>query len=232
MAVSDLRATVLQSINAVERKLGLTPSTTLSERSFTLVLLDLYNDVIADLADLGDWKELYTEISVTAASSTQSYSIAPASGLVHHIYDIRFGTQPAPMYQTSMADMRQLSALQSYGIPNQWAMFGVDASANPTIKVWPVPGSGQAGTAFNVAYFTQPRLYTTSDASEIPPFPATVVETGLHAAAVLEENGGEPTRQYQMLAAEYEKMKRQAINRYTSDSGYEVRMVPRKRGFG
>ena len=47
MAITDIRKTVLQIINEVQRKLGLAPSVSLTANAQNIVMLDYLNDVIS-----------------------------------------------------------------------------------------------------------------------------------------------------------------------------------------
>lgn len=228
MAVTDLRKSVLGVINEVEKKLSITASASLTSTDFTQVLLQLLNEVIEDCADSGDWLELYAETTVTATSSVGTYAIAPGQ-LVHHLYEIAFEGQIAPLDKVDISDINRLNRLNSHGVPRQYALIGVNASADPQFRVYPTPGASQADKLFTVSYFYKPRLYTTADGAEVPPFPANLLIQGLLAKARLEENGGEPTREYLVDQQVYERMKLEALNRYTGDTGFETSIVPRRR---
>lgn len=226
MAITDQRQTVLEIINRVQRKLAINVSTTLTQTKHTTLLLDLLNEVVSELSDFGRWQELLEEVNITAQSSVATYAIA-VSAVVHDIYEIVFDGQIAPLDLRSLEDIRRLQRLGSFGIPRQWGVIGTDpTTGNPRFGVYPTPGANQAGTVFNIAYFVKPRLYQTTDAATVVPFPADVVFQGTYAKALLEDNGGEPTRQFQAAYQEYERMKNDALNRYNSDSGTDVYFQP------
>jgi hypothetical protein len=228
MALSDLRKTVLQIINEVEKKLSISTSSSLTATDYTQVLLQLLNEVIEDCADSGDWLELYAETTITAASSVGSYTIAPGQ-LVHHIHEIAYEGQIAPLNTVDLSDINRLQRLNSFGVPRQYALAGVSVSADPLFRVHPIPGTSQAGDLFTISYYYKPNLLTTSDGATVPPFPANLLIAGLLAKARLEENGGEPSREYLADLQSYEALKHQALNRYTGDTGFETRLVPRRR---
>ena len=60
---------------------------------------------------------------------------------------------------------------------------------------------------------------TPVDATAQPRLPANVLIAGTYAKALLEENGGEPTREFQMAYQEYTKQREEARNRFTADTG-------------
>ena len=66
----------------------------------------------------------------------------------------------------------------------------------------------------------------TADASAVPAFPARVLVQGTYAKALLEENGGEPTPQYQTAYAEYIRMRSEALNRFNADTGTDIYFTP------
>lgn len=225
MAITDLRQTVLQTINRVLRKFGVDDVSTLTQTKQARAYLDMLNEVMSELSDFGEWIELLEEINVTAQSSVADYAIA-TSALIHHVGEISFDTDISPLTQETIEDMRRLGRTSAHGVPRHFTIMGVDASGNPKFRTQPIPGTQQADKLFKVLLYQKPRLFTTSDASVLIPFPADVVFQGLYAKALLEENGGEPNNQYQWAYREYERMKKEALNRWTGDTGSEVRFVP------
>lgn len=230
MPVSDTRLTVLEIINAVEKKLGLNASASLTASTFTEVLLGLLNEVVDELADDGNWLEQRGTVTVTAASSVREYAIPSDSSAyaIHSIYEVVVSGRVSPLQPRSYSVIKQLSRNNSFGKPNQWAPVSVNASADPVIEVFPCPGSAEAGNLFTVHILKKPRLYTTSDASVVPPFPAMTLIGGLHSRAQLEESGQEPTGQGRATFQLHERQKGQAINRYTTDTGPSVQFRPRR----
>jgi len=228
MALTDVRKSVLGVVNEVERLMGLTTSATLDERRMTLVYLRLLNDVVADLNDFGDWRELYNETVVSAVASAATFTVAPSAKMVHHLHEVRFSSQPAAMSEVDMSDMRRMQRMNSSGVPRQWAFRSVDASANPVLAVWPVPA--ETSGYFDVSYYEKVREYTTADADVVPPFATEALVAGLYARALFEEQSGEPSRQALTAGAEYEKRKRESYNRYNADSGTSFQMRPSRWG--
>ena len=229
MAVTDLRQSVLSIINTVERKMGITPSASLNSTTFTTVLLELLNEVVADLTEDGEWKELYFSTTVTAQSSVADYAVDP-SGLVHHIYEVSQSARGvSPLTPVNLSEINLLNRTNSFGVSNQYSIVSANASGQPVMRVFPTPGSSQNGDLFTVVGYLKPPLYTTSDAATVPEFPARLLWMGLHAMALLEENGGEPSREYLMAQRMYEKAKRQELNRFTTDQGPTVQFIPRNR---
>lgn len=227
MALTDIRQTNLQIINAIQRKLGVNPTSSLTETKHATMLLRLLNEVIDEVTDAGDWQEAYEEITVTAQTSTATYTIATSGAMVKRIYEIAFDTDNSPLGVVEIQDIRRLSRLNSYGRPRQFAVKGVDSSTgNPQVQVYPVPASAEDGLLFNVAIYRKPVLYTTSDGSTVPIYPANVIMQGLYAKALLEENGGEPNQQYAVAYQEYARMRKEALNRYSADSGTDFYFVP------
>lgn len=230
MAITDLRQDVLSVINIVERKMGVAVSATLTSTAFTQTLLDLLNEVVADIAEDGERKELYFSTLVTAQSSVSDYAVDPAGGLVHHIYEVSQSARGvAPLTPVNLSEINLLNRTNSFGVSNQWHIVSANASGQPVTRVFPTPGANENNDLFTFVGFLKPPLYTTSDATVVPVFPANVLWRGLHAYALLEENGGEPSREYQMALGMYEKAKQQDLNRFTTDSGPTVQFMPDRR---
>lgn len=220
-----IRLTVLGIINEVERLLNVKVSSTLTERKLTQVLLRFLNETVDECADFGRWQELYDEVLVTASSSVSQYTVA-VSGLVANIEEISFQGETQALIVKDRQDIRRLQRLASYGIPRQYAVIDVNVSGYPIFRPYPIPGSNQNNKTFRVHYYIKPPLYTTSDGSTTPVFPANVLIKGTYAKALLDENGGEPTNQYQVAYAEYTRMRKEALNRFTGDTGMDTHFRP------
>lgn len=230
MPITDLRQSVLSVINIVERKMGVALSGTLTATAFTQMLLDLLNEVVADIAEDGERKELYFTTIVTAQSSVADYAVDPTDGLVHHIYEVSQSARGvAPLTPVNLSEINLLNRTKSFGVSNQYHIVSANASGQPVMRIFPTPGASQDGDLLTVVGFIKPPLFTTSDAATVPPLPANVLWRGLHAYALLEENGGEPTREYQMALGLYEKAKQQDLNRFTTDYGPTVQFMPDRR---
>lgn len=222
---SGVRETVLQIINRVERKLGLVASSTLTATKKSRELLDMLNEVVDEISDAGDWHEYKREANIAALSSTATYEVE-VSGNVKNIREIVYGSAAAPLVWRDMEDIRLLNRSNSYGVPRQVAIEGVDASSgNPIFRVTPVPISNLL--SFNVLYFQKPGLYSTSDASQTVVFPANIVVQGLYAKALLSESGGSPTQEYTIAYTEYLKGRKEANNRLNADVSQDVYFRPK-----
>jgi len=228
MALGDVRKTVLQIINAVQRKLALSESAVLTDTAQTKVLIDFLNDTVDEIADL-DWPDTLATSTVTAASGVSDYSIVGSSIIVQSIEDIYFGTRTAPLNAVSLSDMRQRQRTNAMGIPTQFSIAGVDANANPLVQVWPRPNGTVAGQTFNILYRLKPPIYTTADAAVVPPFPAKALEYGTLYKALLDESGGAPTDESERYRQLYEQVTRAANNRYKFNTGTTVQFKARAR---
>ena len=228
MASTDVRKDALGIVNEVERKLGVGESTNFKTRKLTTVLLDFLNDVLDEVSDAGDWPQMFREVTVTAQSSVGAYEVA-VSSQVKSIYEIHFGSQVAPLENRKIEDLRRLQRLASYGQPRQFAVTDV-SGANPKFRVYPIPGSNEVtnGDTFDIAYYKKPRLITTAsaDTSVVPAFLSRMLVQGVYAKALAEEAGGEPTNQSNLAFQEYARMRREALNRFTSDTGTDCHFVP------
>lgn len=221
MATSDVRKTVLEIINVVQRKLGINATDTVAQTTHSTMLLDLLNDVIDEVSDYGDWQQMFREVAISAASSVATYEIV-ASAQVKNIYEVVWDSDIAPLEVLDIQDIRRLQRLGNTGTPRQFAIVGMSA-ANPIIRVHPTPVTA---ASFDVAFFKKPRIYSTSDGGVTPSFPAKVLEQGLYAKALLEKAGSEATKQYEMAYNEYARMRAEALNRFNADTGTDFYMVP------
>ena len=223
---TGLRETVLSVINRVERKLGLNASSAITSTKKSRELLDMLNEVMDDISDTGDWQEYFRTVNVTALSSTAVYEVG-VSGLVKNVREITYGSAVSPLIWVDFQTIRQLNRIGNYGTPRQVAIEGVNASSgNPNFRVAPIP-TDVSGKTFEVLYFQKPQNYATTDGAVTIPFPSNLVVMGLYAKALLNESGGNPTREFQAAYTEYLKLKKEANNRFNADVGLDTYFRPR-----
>lgn len=221
MATSDVRKSILEIINVVQRRLGVNATDTVGQTAHSTMLLGLLNDVIDECSDYGDWQQMFREVEVTAISSVGSYEVK-ASAQVKNIYEIVWNSDIAPLEVLDVQDIRRLQRVGSHGTPRQFAIVGMSA-ANPLFRVHPIPTTA---ATFDIAFYKKPRIYTTSDGGVTPSFPAKMLEQGLYAKALLEENGGDQVPQYEMAFNEYARMRAEALNRFNADTGVDLFITP------
>lgn len=229
MALTNVRRTVIEIVNEVERRMGVGESVRLDQRQFTKVLVDLLNDTVAEVSDFGDWQEMYREVAVTASAGQRTYEIA-VSAQVKNIHEIHWDNDVAPLENREIETIRRLRQTGSKGTPRQFTVIGV-SGVNPLVEVYPAVSTAQAsggGNSFNVAYYKKPRLFATvtADSTATPAFPSRVLVMGLYAKALLEEEGGGATQKYRTAYAEYQRMARESLNRFNADTGTDVYLVP------
>ena len=222
MPTSDSRGTVLGAINEVRKLLGYGTVSALTSDRYAEIGLRLLNNVITDISDNGDWEEQRGTVSVTAVTSTISYSIG-VSSVVKRIYEISFDNDSRALDRVTLENLNQFNRRGGVGRPRFFAVKGVDSQGNPKFSVSRQPGTTENGKLFSVEYFTAPRLYDTAvTAAEEIPFPFNMVVQGLYAQSLLEQNGGTSTKEYLAAEALYQKMRGEAQNRYTSDTGSDA----------
>lgn len=223
--IGDIRFTVLQVVNEVQRKLGLSATATLTANKIATELIDHINDTVADISDFGNWMEQITTAKVTALVSVRDYTVS-VSGVIKNIGDIYLSTRRGPLNSVDVDTMRVMTRVTSLGQPSQYSIFGTDTNGNPTIRVRPTPDISQDGSMFSILYYKKPSLYTTSDFSTLIPFPSRIVVLGTLARYTLRENGGAPNDLYSMYFKEYEQGKKNAFARFNSATGWDIRFTP------
>lgn len=229
MSIGDIRYTVLQTVNEVQSKLGL-DQTVLTANKVSKELVSHINDVVANLSDFGNWQECLATAKVTAQTSVRDYQVA-TSAVIKNIGDIYLSTRRGPLRGVDIDTMRILTRTTALGQPSQFTIFGTDSNGNPNIRVRPTPDSSQNGAMFSILYYTKPPMYTTSDASVLIPFPARVVVLGTLAAYTLRESGGAQTEMYKTYNEQYVEGRRNALNRFNGDTGWDVSFTPGQ-GYG
>lgn len=224
MSIGDIRFTVLQTVNEVQRKLGLS-ETSLNANKVSKELVDHINDVVDELSDFGNWMECLATAQVTALTSVRDYTIQ-TSAVVKNIGDIYLSTRRGPLSSVDIQTMRILTRTTAYGQPSQFCIFGTDSNGNPVVRVRPTPDTSTNGSMFSILYYIKPPRYTTADSSVIIPYPARGVVLGTLAKFTLRESGGAPDDKYTMFFNQYKEWERQALNRFNSDTGWDVAFTP------
>lgn len=224
MAITDLRFTVLQTVNEVQRKLGLN-TTMLTGNKVSIELIDHINDVVDDISDFGNWMEQLTTCEITAQTSVRDYSII-VSAVVKSIGDVYISTRRGPLRSTDLDTMRIMTRTTSLGTPSQFVIFGTDSNGNPVLRVRPTPDVSTGGAMFSVLFYRKPSIYTSSDSATLIPFPSRVVVLGTLASYTLRESGGAETPLYQMYYQQYLEAKKSAYNRFNGNTGWDVSFTP------
>lgn len=225
MSIGDIRYTVLQTVNEVLRKIGLDPVTTVTQNKISKELVDHINDIVSDLSDFGNWMECLTTAMVTAQTSVRDYTIN-TSAVVKNIGDIYLSTRRGPLSNVSIQEMRILTRTTSYGQPTQFTVYGTDVNGNPVIRVRPTPDQSQNGSMFSILYYTKPPIYTNADGAVLIPFPARVVVLGVLASYTLRQSSGAPNDMYSMFFKQYMDERKTSLNRFNSDTGWDVQYTP------
>lgn len=225
MGIGDIRYTVLQVVQEVFRKLLLATPSTLSSNSLSIQCVDFINDVCSDLADFGDWQETQVTANITAVSGQVDYSINTSAN-IENVKDIYFSQRRGPLINVTTDEMRILTRVTATGTPSQYTIYGTDSNGNPNIRVRPRPGQAEDGGLFSVLYYIRAPLYTSADGSLVIPYPARLVVLGVLARVYLNESGGSPTDKYNTAFQEYQTAKKNALNRFNGDTGWDISFKP------
>lgn len=220
MGIGDIRYTVLQTVNEVQRKLGLS-QTSLTANKVSTELVDHINDVCDDLSDFGNWIETIATAKVTAHTSTRDYTIS-TSAQIKNIGNVFLQGRAGPLRSVNIETMRILQHTTVAGTPSQYCVYGTDSNGNPLLRVRPIPDANSDGKMFSILFYTRPPLYTTADASLVIPFPGRIVVLGTLAKYTLRESGGAPTQQYTEYFNDYLQKRKEALNRFRADTGYTL----------
>ena len=225
MASTDVRNTILEIVNAVNRKLHVNTVVATTDTKLSTIFVQQLNEVITDISDSGDWLEFYNETVVTAVSGQSEYGLGLTSP-IKSIIEIAVSSQTAPLYYQEIREINRLIRVGTTGVPRHYSLAGMDSQENPQFRISPIPGSSEDGQGMRVYYYEKPRLYTTSDDAQTPDLPANLLIQGLYMKALLYENGGEPSNEFLEEQKQYENLKQQALNRFTVDSGTDIFFTP------
>jgi hypothetical protein len=224
MGIGDVRFTVLEIVNEVQRALSLT-QTSLTANKLATQMVDFINDVCDELSDYGNWQEMLISGNVTAVSGQSDYSINTSAN-VKNIGDIFFAPRSGPLRNITIREMRIRTRTTIVGTPSQFTVYGTDANGNPVIRVTPIPTQNEDGELFSLVYYIKAPLYTTSNASSVVPFPGQIMVKGVLAKALLNESGGAVTDHYTKTQQEYLSARKEALNRFNGDTGWQINFSP------
>lgn len=226
MPIGDIRYTVLQVVNEVQRKLGLNTTSSTTANKLSTQMIDFINDVCSDLSDFGNWQEVLVSANVSASAGQIDYSITTSAN-IKNIADIYFTLRTGPLRSINIDQMRLLTRTTSTGMPTQYTIFGTDANGNPNIRVRPTPTSAESSGQFSILYYIRAPQYVagTSDALIIP-FPGDLVTQGVLAKCILNESEGAPTERYQIVQQDYLSSRKTSLNRFNGDTGWNVAFTP------
>ena len=221
MADYRVNKTALEIVNVVMQRLGVDQVSNLNTNKLSIMATDFLNDVLDDMADFGDFTQMYSEITVTAQSSVVQYSITSPS---QNIKEIVWNNDVSPLILTTSEEIRHLRRTRSQGTPRHAAIVQ-SSGVNATFEISPMPLT--AASMVITQYLRPLTIYATSgDNDTYIPFPARAVAEVLYALMVLEENGNVGTQEALLNNRRYQEMKQAALNRYTADTGTDVYIVP------
>lgn len=226
MAIGDVRLTILEIVNEARRKLALKEVSAFTDDTQARVALDFMNDVIAEISDYGDWYSTLKELNVTLISGTSTYNLT-TNDVVRRIVELTYNDETSSLRLLDLTAIRHRQrAYNAQGRPRHWGIVGEDSNGNPSIALSPTPGTNENGKILKVLYYAKPPLYSTSNASLIPPYDAKLIVQGLYAELLLDQSDGAQTANYQTEKAKFLQMLSEAQNRYHGDSGDIVIMQP------
>ena len=225
MPISDIRYSVLEVVNEVQRKLGLTATSSLIANKLSIQMVDFINDICDEISDFGDWQETLVTANITCVSGQTDYFVNTSAN-IKNIGDIYFSQRRGPLININIDEMRVLSRVTATGTPSQFTIFGTDINGNPNIRVRPKPAQSEDGGLFSILYYVRAPRYTTSDKDSIIPFPGKIVVLGVLAKAILNESGGSPTDHYSKTQSDYLSARKDALNRFNGDTGWDVSFTP------
>jgi hypothetical protein len=233
MALTDTRATILEIINETRRKLGINNSvSSLTADSKTVVMVDFLNDVVTEISDFGMWNETISTATLPLVVGQRDYNFSAALSIKTIKYIFLTSTSAALPF-INQEEMRLLYRQSNSGQPRQWTIFGVDANANPVIRVYPTPDASVAGTTLDVFYQANATRYSTATPTNTYiNFPARMVVQGLLARCILDEEGGSASDHYSQERLNFENLLKETFNRFKGDVSYGRRFIPSLRWRG
>ena len=222
--IANQRGTILQIVGDVFRRMNYNPPASLSANQTSLKYTGFLNDIVQAVSDYGDWPQQYEEVKVTVAACAVNVEIN-ASAPIKRILEVHRNGQQTPLVPVEIRDVRRLQRTSGQGVPRQFAVINT-SGINPIIRIDRRETTTAMG--FNVAVYTSPLEYTSSDASKVPPWSRRLLVQGLYAMALLDENDGVPTNHYQANYAVFRNHMQEEMNRLGADTTQEMRLTVRR----
>lgn len=224
MPYTDNNETVLEIINKVLTRLGLSTVSALDADKFTITLCGLLNDVIDDIATFGNarWPQYYVETSALVTAYSTETKLNDLE--IDILEEVAVSGQISPLKLITLEELRRLRRTNAVGVPRFFCIKSVSGLAY-TIGFHPKPS---VDSTLQLALYTKPPKIHSELSDETTSFgyPSAMITQGLYAHALLEEAGGQATQESQMAMAEYNKMKTETYNRFVGDTGTDTYFVP------
>jgi len=192
--------TYLEIVNKVLRLLRENTVTTLNTQQDVVVNLvaELVNDAKRTCEEAHNWNQLRQEWDIVTIADTDTYSLTNATkyAKIEHIVDSGVVLRNVPLIEINK---KQSLSLPS-GRPLRWAVSGVDANNDVSIKLFPTPDKEYNFKVFG--FQRQDDLASDDDTLKIPEQPVVYLAYAL-AARERGEVGGQAAIEIFSMASRY-----------------------------
>jgi hypothetical protein len=181
--------TYLELVNDILVRLREPEVSTVQENTLSKLVGKLVNDAKRQVEDAYKWSALLTEIPVTTADNTSTYTIV-GSGSRFKVSELHNTTNFVGLNAIPLATYNSWSGSSGTpqrGAPNYYCFNGIDSNGDAKVMLWPVP---DAAYVLSVQLYV-PQLALSSDSSTML-VPSEPVILGAFARALVErgEDGG------------------------------------------
>lgn len=214
--------TYLELVNDVLVRMREPEVTTVQENTLSKLVGKFVNDAKRQVEDAYKWTALVTDITVTTADGTTSYTVT-GSGNRFKVSEVHNTTKFVGLNPISLAVYNEwsgASANPQRGSPSYYCFNGINGSGDAKVLFWPIP---DAAYSINVQlYVPQNKLSADTDTLKVPSEPVVL---GAYARALVErgEDGGlnssEATALYRSSLADHIAIE---SSRFAEDEAWEA----------
>lgn len=215
--------TYLELVNDILVRMREPEVSTVQENTLSKLIGKLVNDAKRQVEDAFQWSALVTDITVTTAEDTSTYTVT-GSGNRFKVSEVHNTSKYIGLNPISLSKYNQWSgaaATPQKASPTYYCFNGINTSSGDAkIMLWPVP---DAAYSLNVQlYVPQSSLSSDSDALKVPSEPVIL---GAFARALVErgEDGGlNSSEAYALYRASLADHIAIEASRFVEDDGWEA----------
>jgi hypothetical protein len=175
--------TYLELVNDILVRMREPEVSTVQENVLSKLIGKMVNDAKRQVEDAYKWSALLTDITVTTANNTSTYTIV-GSGSRYKVSELQNTTNYTGLKTVSLLTYNLWSGSSGSpqkGAPNYYCFNGIDSNGDAKVMLWPVPDA-----AYSIGvqlYIPQAPLSADSDTMKVPDEPVIL---GAFARALVE----------------------------------------------
>lgn len=214
--------TYLELVNDILVRMREPEVSTVQENVLSKLIGKMVNDAKRQVEDAYKWSALLTDVTVTTADNTSTYTIV-GSGSRYKVSELQNTTNYTGLKTVSLLTYNLWSGSSGSpqkGAPNYYCFNGIDSNGDAKVMLWPVP---DAAYSIDVQlYIPQAPLSADSDTMKVPDEPVIL---GAFARALVErgeDNGLNSSEAYGLYRSSLADAIAIESSRFVEEDGWEA----------